>query len=135
MASLWTWLNLRSAQVSNEQLRAVSSGFLHGFLDETVKLTPAPRRLGQAPGLPLGGMFFDVGRDEIFDVAAAADENFAVWVHDVAVAVADPFIAGDAAFGSIQHHVVATDEINIVFNGPGAVVGADLHEVGDEAVV
>lgn len=134
MASLWTWLDLRSLQVSNEQSWTATSGFPRGFFDETVKLTPAPRRLGQAPGLALGGMFFDVGRDEIFDVAAAADENFAVCVHDVAVAVADPFIAGDAAFGLVQHHVVATDEIDIVFNGPGAVVGSDLHEVGDEAV-
>ncbi len=51
--------------------------------------------------LPWGGIFFDSGRDEILDLAAAAYQVFAVWGHDVAVAVADSFIQGDAAFGPI----------------------------------
>jgi hypothetical protein len=99
------------------------------------ELAEAPGAFAEAPGGVLFVMGVDFGGDEVFLMAAALDEDLAVRVHDVAVAVADAGIAGDAGFGGIEDDVVAADEIDAVFVGAGGVVGADFHEVGDEALV
>ena len=62
------------------------------------------------------------------DVTLRPGQDLTGRVDDVAVAVADPFMAQDRHFFA-DSDVVAANEIDAVLNGPGGMVGADLHVV------
>src|SRR5262245_9815064 len=82
------------------------------------KLPEAPLRAANLPALVRRDRRVDVGEDEIFMMPAAADDDFAERVDDVAVAVTDAFIVLDAAVQTVVD-VVAADEIDAILNRTG----------------
>src|SRR3954463_772181 len=77
------------------------------------ELAEAPQGPADLPGAVLGHAQVDVGEDEVLPEAAAADDDLAVGVDDVAVAVADPVVPGDARVLA-EVDVVAAHEVDAV---------------------
>src|SRR5437763_2977956 len=66
-----------------------------GLQQRPPELAGAERRASDSPRR-IDSARIDVGKDKILPVAAAADEDLPIRVHDVAVPIADPLIAQSA---------------------------------------
>src|SRR5207248_2166403 len=111
------------------RVRAVA---LRRLGEEPAELAEAPQRPADAPVLIRRLGRVDVGENEVFDLPPAADQDLAVRIDHVAVAVADAVVLRDGRVPS-GADVVAAQEVNAVLDGAGDVVGADLLEVAEKS--